>query len=108
MRQYPHFMFVRSVSEATQDAEGNWTGTTNNWVLHSVCREQTNGKGSLVNGQDGKAILFTSVIHLPMNSGFIAEGSEVLVSSTDSENDVRIQKQVLKYDSGQLHDRIWL
>ena len=108
MKQYPHFLFVKVVTESTQDDSGNWSTASENWVLHSVCREQTNGKGSLVNSQDGKAIVFTSLIHLPLASGFISEGSEVLVSNTESENNVRIQKQVLKYDSGQLHDRLWL
>lgn len=109
MNQYPHFLFVKSVAEASQDADGNWFPATENWVFHSICREQSNGKGSVINGQDGKAIVFAAVIHLPMASGRLTEGTDVLVSESNSPDGfVRIQKQVLKYDAGQLHDRLWL
>lgn len=108
MKQYPHFLFVKQVTESTQDGSGNWSNASESWVLHSVCREQTNGKGNVVNGQDGKAIIFNSLIHLPLASGLISEGSEVLVSNTENVSGSRIQKQVLKYDVGQLHDRLWL
>jgi len=109
MKQYPHFLFVKQVSESVQDANGNWSKPTENWVFHAICREQTNGKGSLVSGQDGKAIVFSSVVHLPLNTQRVIEGSEVLVSELNDYNGpVRIQKQVLKYDLGQLHSRLWV
>lgn len=109
MNQYPHFLFVKSVAEASQDADGNWLPTTENWVLHSVCREQSNGKGSVINSQDGKAIVFASVVHLSGKSERITEGTEVLISETNSPDGfVRIQEQVLKFDVGQLHNRLWL
>lgn len=108
MKQYPHFMFVKKVSESVQDADGNWTSQTAFWEFISICREQTNGKGSVINSQDGKAITFNSVVHLPLSDKILKEGTEILVSNTNNTNEVRIQKQLLKFDKGQLHNRVWL
>lgn len=108
MKQYPHFLYVKQVTESSQDADGNWSTPSESWVFHSVCREQTNGKGTVVNGQDGKAIVFSAVIHLPLESSFISAGTEVIVCNTNNETDIRIEKQALKYDAGQLHHRLWL
>lgn len=109
MSQYPHFLFVKQVVEATQDVDGNWSNSSESWGLHSVCRDQSNGKGTVINGQDGKAIVFSSVIHLPLESSRISENTEVLVSETNNPiGTIRIKGQVLKYDVGQLHNRLWL
>jgi hypothetical protein len=109
MKQYSHFLFVKQVTESTQDESGNWSTASESWVLHSVCREQSNGKGSVINSQDGKAIVFASVIHLPLTASRLKENTEVLVSETSSSDGlVRIKGQVLKYDVGQLHHRLWV
>jgi hypothetical protein len=106
--QYPHFLFVKNVTDSVQDDVGNWSDSSEQWVLHSVCREQTNGKGSVVYGQDGKAIVFSSVIHLPLESEKISEGTQVIVSNSDNVSESRISGDVIKYDVGQLHCRLWL
>lgn len=108
IQQYPHFLYVKTVNASTQDADGNWTDPSETLVLHSVCREQSNGKGSVVNGPDGKAIVFAAVIHLPLESERIVEGAEVVVCNSESATDLRIKGTVLKYDVGQLHCRLWL
>jgi hypothetical protein len=39
----------------------------------------------------------------------LSEGTEVLVSETDlSTGTTRIKGQILKFDVGQLHNRLWL
>lgn len=109
IKQYPHFLFVKQVTESTQDGSGNWSTANESWVLHSFCREQSNGKGNVVNGQDGKAIVFASLIHLPNTAVRLKEETEVLVSeSSDISGVTRIKGQVLKFDVGQLHNRLWL
>lgn len=109
MDQYPHFLFVKVVPAASQDAEGNFSFGGESWVFHSFCREQTNGKGSAITGADGKAIVFSSVIHLPVMAGRIMEGTEVKVTEGVEETDfVRIKGQALKFDKGRLHNRVWV
>jgi hypothetical protein len=108
VKQYPHFLFVKIVNASVQD--GNWSESSESFGLHSVCREETNGKGSMINGADGKALVFSSNVYLPRGTVRIPEGTEVLITETnDSENGVkRIQGSVLKFESGQLNARIWI
>lgn len=108
MKQYPHFLFTKQVTESSQDADGNWSTPTESWVFHSICRDQTNGKGAVINGQNGTSILFASLVHLPLNSPNLSENIEVIVSESNPMDKIRIQNNILKYDVGQLHDRIWL
>lgn len=109
MKQYPHFLFRKIVLPSTQDEEGNWSGESESWVFHSVCREQPNGKGSVINGPDGKSIIFAAVVHIPVKTARIVENTEILVSESNTYQGVtRIKGLVLKYDSGQLHNRLWL
>lgn len=108
MKQYPHFLYVHQVSEATQDENGNWTDVTDSWVLHSVCREVTNGRGTMINGSDGKAIIFSSVVQLPSTCESIKEGTEIRACNTENVDDIRVSGKVLKFDIGQYHRRLWV
>lgn len=120
MKQYPHFLFIHSILENTQDDNGNWiepvvevqdpsVELAPEWLLHSICREETNGKGAAINGVDGTALVFSSTIYLPKSAARIKEGTIVLVNEAQENNGfVRIQKPVLKFEVGQLNCRIWL
>lgn len=107
--QYPHSLFVRQAGDSVQDADGNWSTPASSWLLYSICREQTNGKGTVINGADGRAIVYGSVVHMPVDTPPIADGVEVMVSESDSGVGVqRIEGRVLKFDRGQLHCRLWV
>lgn len=109
LKQYPHYLFKKVVVESGQDADGNWTDQSESWVLHSECREETNGKGQTVNGPDGRAVVYSSTVYMPKSGVAIAEGTEVLVSETNSESGVcRIKGRVLKFSNGQLNTRLWV
>ena len=110
IQQYPHYLYVRVATEAGQDNDGNFVANDDDsWQLHSMCREESNGKGSVINGIDGKAVVFSSAVYLPKSAASIEVGTEVVVSQFNDYSDgVRIQGQVLKFDSGQLHGRLWV
>ena len=109
VKQYPHFLFKKVVVESTQDADGNWTEQSESWALHSECREETNGKGQEVNGLDGRSVVYSSTVYMPKSDVSIAEGTEVLVSETNSEFGVcRIKGRVIKFSNGQLNTRLWV
>jgi len=109
MKQYPHYLYIRVVGASVQDGEGNWTTPSDSWVLHSACREETNGKGSVINSQDGKSILFSSTVYLPKIAPRVNEGTEVQVrESIEATGFVRIQKTILKFENGQLNCKVWL
>lgn len=111
IRQYSHFLFVKSLGgDSVQDEKGNWSvAPKEEWVLHSVCREETNGKGATIQGTDGKARVFSSLIQLPKGTPRIPEGTTILVSETeDHAGPIRIQGEAMKFDNGQLHCRLWV
>lgn len=109
MKQYPHFLFVRQVGEAVQDDEGNWSTPAENWMMHSICREETNGKGTVINGSDGKAIVFSSAVYMPRTATRISEGVEVrIMDANDSDSSCRIKGVLLKFEVGQLNCRLWV
>lgn len=107
--QYNHYLFKLVAPASVLNGDGNWTTGTPQWVLHSVCREETNGKGSAMQTADGKTIIFSSLIHLPKGAERIAENTPILVSETNNhEGVIRIQGPTLKFDNGQLHCRLWV
>ena len=45
--QYPHFLFaVVPGGESTQDENGDWSDSDTTNVFMSMCREETDGRGS--------------------------------------------------------------
>lgn len=109
VKQYPHFLFVHVVSESVQDNEGNWTDPVDEWVLHANCREETNGAGRQINGPDGKAVVFSSIVYLPKSTASIDYNTEAKVTDVnDSNAKPRVKGQVLNFYPGQMNCRLWL
>lgn len=107
--QYPHFLFKLVPGTSTKGEDGDWTASPESWVLHSECREETNGKGSQINTADGKAIIFSSTIYVPAGVSGIPEGVEVLVNeANDRQGLTRVQGRVLKCDVRRLNGRLWV
>ena len=110
VKQYEHFLYRYVLGgDSVQDADGNWVTSAPGWVFHSNCREETNGKGTTIQGTDGKATLFSSLVLLPKGALKIAEGTAVKVcNAKDPNSETRIEKPVLKCDISKLHGRLWL
>lgn len=124
-RQYPHYLYKRtSDGEATQDANGSWQTSGAGWTLHSVCREETNGKGTQIQVAHSRFVTFASLIQIPKGVQRIPEGVEIAVADKPLEPSlllnqktmeeakisgiIRISGECLKYDSGRLHCRLWV
>lgn len=112
VRQYNHYLFVQVLGneeDTKRDEEGNWINDSPSWKFHSVCREETNGKGATIQGVDGKITVFSSLVQLPKGTARISEGTKVLVSESNTpEGIIRITGSALKFDPGQLHCRLWV
>lgn len=123
--QYPHFLYMRTSAEATQDANGSWvTSGEDGWQLCGKCREEANGKGTQIQAASGEYLSFSSLIQIPKGATKIPEGVEVLVAATEvdpnellnetyiqeakAEGEIRVSGVCLKYDIGQLHNRLWV
>jgi hypothetical protein len=91
-----------------QDGDGNWNTQTSAATLLSRCREETEPRAREIQASDGKFYAYSSVIYLPKGTAPVAEGTEVYVKDTPADTRERIRGKVLKFDSGQLHCRIWI
>ena len=124
-RQYPHYLYKRtSNGEAVQDANGSWKAFDAEWTLHSICREETNGKSTQIQAANGKFVTFASLIQIPKGVQRIPEGMERAVADEPLEPSrllnqetmeeakisgiIRISGVCLKFDKGRLHCRLWV
>ena len=118
-RQYPHYLYRYEAGEATQDENGSWQPASESWVFHSVCREETNGKGTQIQATDGRFITFASLVQLPKGTQRVPEGTLIAVAEMPLEPSqlleeakaagvIRVSGDCLKFDNGRLHCRIWV
>jgi hypothetical protein len=109
VKQYPHYLFIVSGGEATQDEEGNWTDEgEETFTFVSVCREETDGQGTETNDGGGTFHHLSSLIQMPKGVQSIPLGTPVVVSNDAEGKDLRIKGVCLKFDAGQLHSRLWV
>jgi len=108
VKQYPHYLYVVETAETQRDAKGNYIPSTETERFVSNCREETNGKGKLIE-RGGEFIVYSSLIQLPLNSETIKEGSVVQIYDVNDDIPIlRTKGKVLKFDKGQLHNRLWI
>lgn len=108
VKQYPHYLFRKVATEARQDEDGDFVAGEITWELYGPCREETNGKGSVVTLADGRAITFGALVQCPKGSPKIPEGTEIRVTDDEEGKSIRCTGECLKSDLGQLHTRHWL
>lgn len=109
LKQYPHYLFaIVAGGESVQDENGNWSDSESTPTFLSACREETSGKGTQVQVAGGNFVFSSSLVQLPRTAIKIENGTSVIVSNDPDGLDVRIKGVVLKYDVGQLHNRLWL
>lgn len=124
--QYPHYLYKRVSVEATQNDEGSWVdGEEAAIVFCGTCREETNGKGDKIQATNGVFREFSALVQLPTDVQRVAEGTQVFVTSREVETPadlldngfveqatadgtLRIVGECLKFDSGRLHNRLWI
>lgn len=124
MEQYPYYLYTQeSGGTAGQDNEGNFSGASPSWILHSKCRDEVNGKGDTRPLENGENYVFAAMIYLPRLSTILPEGRRVLVSkeqldintiTEDLIKSLRLQGKVrsngiLKgFEESRLNVRLWL
>ena len=92
--QYPHYLFE-------DDENGTLTYV-------GRCREETYGWDPAATHQVTLFGRKSSLIQIPRGSRKIATDAMVFVSNDAAGTDVRVRGYVIKYDEGQLHNRLWL
>lgn len=108
VKQYPHFLFIEETPESVQDAAGNWIECESSRKFISMCREESDGKGTEYQVAGGKIQKATSVIQCPKSCPKVSKGAKILVANDPGCADVRIEGICLNFDPAQLHSRLWL
>lgn len=108
VKQYPHFLFIEEATESIQDADGNWTESTVSRKFISMCREESDGRGTEFQVAGGEYHKATSVIQCPKNCPKVGKGVKVLIANDPECADVRIEGICLNFDPAQLHSRLWV
>lgn len=105
--QYPHYLFVATVTESSRDEDGNIIDGPVSYKLHSRCREENNG-GQLMHIAGGQFAKYASLIQCPKGTEKIPEGVVIIVANDAECKEIRLEKPVFKSDKAQLHTRIWV
>ena len=109
VKQYKHFLFIETSSDAVQDEFGNWVGNGGiSRKFISMCREESNGGGTEIQVAGGEYQISSSVIQCPVTCPFVPKGTKVIVANDVDCKDVRIEGVCLNCDPAQLHTRIWV
>ena len=108
VKQYPHFLFIEEAGESIQDANGNWTECEVSRKFISMCREESDGKGTEYQVAGGEYQKATSVIQCPKTCPKVAKGAKVIIANDKDCSDIRIAGICLNFDPSQLHSRLWV
>lgn len=108
IKQYPHYLFALTTGESTQDEKGYWSDEKQQTIFLSMCREETDGRGSEIQTADGTYHKYSAIIQIPKGDLTIDEGTNVFVSDHEDGSGARIKGVALKFDKGQLHSRLWV
>lgn len=108
IKQYPHYLFIEEAAESVQDEQGNWTEMKPTMRFISMCRAESDGKGTEYQVAGGEFQKTTAVIQCPKTCPKVSIGSKVIIANDASCNDVRILGVCLNFDASQLHTRLWV
>lgn len=122
--QYYEYLYTAEhTADAVQDSNGRWSQAASAWALAGRCRDEGNGAGSRIATEDGSFRSYSSLVQLPKGTTRIAEGTEVITSKKELAIDLLDEQYikdqieqgtvvshatVIRYDSGRLHDRMWI
>lgn len=108
VRQYPHFLFLETAPDSVQDENGDFQDVEAQRIFISMCREETDGKGSRTQVAGGDYTTAGALVQLPLTCPKIDNGAMVVIANDKDCLDVRIGGLVKNFSIGQLHSRLWL
>lgn len=106
--QYPHYLFIEIAADSVQNADGSWTECEPSRKFISMCREESDGRGTEFQVAGGEYHKATSVIQCPKGCPKVDKGTKIFVANDRECADVRISGICLNFDQAQLHSRLWV
>jgi hypothetical protein len=105
IKQYPHILKVKRLSESVQDGSANWVSGPALPDIEYKCRLEPRSNSSVLALADGTTVNVQALVYMPNTVQIISPGTSVEIY----DGDLQIAKgSVLQFNRGQLNARLWL
>ena len=108
MKIYPYLLKVKVSQEPTIDENGVpiYPTAPIEWKEIGICRDEIAGAGQKISKVDGQIFECTATIYAPKDTPKIEAGTTVQV--VDTEGNIRLEKQVIRFSTDYFHCRIFV
>ena len=108
MKIYPYLLKVKVSQNPTIDENGVPTYPSDpiEWKEIGVCRDEIAGAGQKISKVDGQIFECTATVYAPKNTPKIEAGTTLQV--VDTEGNIRLEKQVIRFSRDYFHCRIFV
>nr|DAJ56928.1 MAG TPA: hypothetical protein [Caudoviricetes sp.] len=108
MKIYPYLLRKKVSQQPTINEDGIPTYPTDpiTWEEVGVCRDEIAGAGQKITKVDGQIFDCTATIYAPKGTPTITAGTTVQV--VDTEGNIRLEKQVIRFSTDYFHCRIFV
>ena len=106
VKRYPYELWVQVTGPSTRNGDGITLPGQSAWVKRSLCRDETNNSGELVNLEDGTSYRYNALIQLPKGCPPVPKGASIEVRESDGQ--VRVKGKAKRFSPDQLHARLWV
>ena len=108
MKIYPYLLKVKVSQPPTIGDDGVPTYPSDliEWKEIGVCRDEIAGAGQKISKTDGQIFDCTATVYAPKGTPTIAAGTTVQV--VDTEGNIRLEKQVIRFSTDYFHCRIFV
>lgn len=104
IKQYPYRLWIQTQPDS-EFVNGAFTETETVWENVSVCRDEANQRGQVIQLTDSSTLKYDVLIQLPTSCPTIAEGTPIQVRDGDT---VRVNATAKRFSRDQLHCRLWV
>lgn len=109
MTNYHQHLFTEYQSPSTQNADGIWQSGGNDALIYvGVCRYESSGKGSVINGSDGFHTSYSGIIYMPPTTWRVEDGQMLCIAADKVGTNILRKVKVVSSDYGRLHTRLWV
>ena len=107
VRRFPYTLKVFQQTESVYDeATGNFSPGSSEWVEVSKCRDENNSGGQKITTEDGEVYVYGAVIYLPKEAPEVLKGQKIQV--VYESGNVRFSGNSTLFKREQLHSRLWV
>lgn len=108
MKIYPYLLKAKVSQEPTINDDGipSYPSDPIEWKEIGVCRDEIAGAGQKISKVDGQIFECTATIYAPKDTPKIEAGTTLQV--VDTEGNIRLEKQVIRFSTDYFHCRIFV